>query len=65
MKNLFKSRRFKLITIILSLLLVGALICAANGNSETAQSSVVGIVPPKFQTEYPMFSERQAEMQNI
>ncbi len=44
MKNLFKSRRFKLITIILSLLLVGALICAANGNSETAQSSVVGIV---------------------
>ena len=44
MKNLFKSRRFKLITIILSLLLIGALICAANGNSETAQSSVVGIV---------------------
>lgn len=44
MKNLFKSRRFKLITIILSLLLVGALICAANGNSSTAQSSIVGII---------------------
>lgn len=44
MKNLFKSRRFKLITIILSLLLVGALICAANGNGATAQSSVVGII---------------------
>ncbi|MDE5605498.1 MAG: rod shape-determining protein MreC [Eubacterium sp.] len=44
MKNLFKSKRFKLISVILALLLVGALICAANGNSETAQSSIVGII---------------------
>ena len=44
MKNLFKSRRFKLISGIIALLLAGALICAANGNSETAQSSVVGII---------------------
>lgn len=44
MKNLFKSKRFKMISVILSLLLVGALICAANGNSETAQSSIVGII---------------------
>lgn len=44
MKNLFKSRRFKLISGIIALLLAGALICAANGNSETAQSSVIGII---------------------
>lgn len=44
MKELFKSRRFKLISGIIALLLVGALICAANGHGETAQSSVVGII---------------------
>ncbi len=44
MKNLFKSRRFKLISGIIALLLTGALICAANGNGETAQSSVIGII---------------------
>ena len=44
MKNLLKSSRFKLISIILCLLLIGALLCAANGNSATAQSSVVGII---------------------
>ena len=44
MKNLFKSRRFKLISGIIALLLAGALICAANGNGETAQSSVIGII---------------------
>lgn len=43
MKNLFKSRRFKILTGTLALLIAGALICAANGNSETAQSSIVGI----------------------
>lgn len=44
MKTLFKSKRFKLITGVIVLLLVGALICAAGGNSETAQSGIVGIV---------------------
>ncbi|MEZ3421007.1 MAG: rod shape-determining protein MreC [Eubacterium sp.] len=44
MKNLFKSRRFKILTGTLALLIAGALICAANGNSETAQSSLVGIL---------------------
>lgn len=44
MKNLFKSRRFKLISGILALLLAGALLCAANGNSETTQSSIIGII---------------------
>lgn len=44
MKNLLKSRRFKLLAGIIALLLAGALICAANGNSETAQSSIIGII---------------------
>lgn len=44
MKNLFKSRRFKILTGTLALLIAGALICAANGNSETAQSSIIGII---------------------
>lgn len=44
MKDLFKSRRFKLIMSILALLLAGMFICAANGTGETAQSSVVGII---------------------
>ena len=44
MKTLLKSKRFKLITGVIVLLLVGALICAAGGNSETAQSGIVGIV---------------------
>ena len=44
MKTLLQSKRFKLITGIIALLLVGALICAAGGNSETAQSGIVGII---------------------
>ena len=44
MKSLFQSKRFKLITGIIVLLLAGALICAAGGNSETVQSGIVGIV---------------------
>ena len=44
MKTLLQSKRFKLITGIIVLLLAGALICAAGGNSETAQSGIVGIV---------------------
>lgn len=43
MKELFKSRRFKLISGIIALLLVGALICAANGG-KTAQSGIIGAV---------------------
>lgn len=44
MKNLFKSSRFKIIVSIISLLLVGMLICAANGIGESAQSSIIGTV---------------------
>lgn len=44
MKNLFKSRAFKLIAGIIALLLAGALIAAANGHGETAQSTVIGTV---------------------
>ncbi len=44
MKDIFKSSRFKLITSILAFLLVGALIAAANGRGETAQSAVIGTV---------------------
>jgi len=44
MKEFFKSSRFKLITGIIALLLIGALICAANGRGETAQSSIIGTV---------------------
>ncbi len=44
MKTLFKSRRFKIITAVIVLLLAGALICAANGRSETVQSGVMGVV---------------------
>ena len=44
MKDIFKSSRFRLIAGILALLLIGALIAAANGRGETAQSSVIGTV---------------------
>ena len=44
MKDIFKSNRFKLIAAIMALLLVGALIAAANGHGETAQSGVIGTI---------------------
>lgn len=44
MKEFFKSSRFKLISGIIALLLVGALICAANGYGETAQSGIIGAI---------------------
>lgn len=44
MKNLLKSNRFKLIAAVIALLLVGMLLCAANGHGETAQSSIIGTV---------------------
>ena len=44
MKNIFKSSRFKLISAIIALLLVGMFLCAANGHGETAQSGIVGTV---------------------
>ena len=44
MKTLLQSKRFKLIAGIIALLLAGALICAAGGNGETAQSGIVGII---------------------
>ena len=44
MKDIFKSSRFRLIAGVLALLLIGALIAAANGRGETAQSSVIGTV---------------------
>lgn len=44
MKEFLKSSRFKLISGILALLLVGALICAVNGYGETAQSGIIGAI---------------------
>lgn len=44
MKEFLKSSRFKLISGILALLLTGALICAANGYGETAQSGIIGAI---------------------
>lgn len=71
MKQLFKSRRFKVIAGVIALLLVGALICAANGRGETAQSGIVGTIlrpqtgwHPKYQTVLLTFSEKQPAMLN-
>lgn len=44
MKNLFRSTRFKLISGIIAMLLVGALLAAIAGRGETVQSAVVGTV---------------------
>lgn len=44
MKNLFKSTRFKLISGIIGLLLVGVLLAAIAGHGETVPSAVVGTV---------------------
>ena len=44
MKNLFKTKPFKLVVSIIAVFLIGALIAAANGHGETAQSTVVGTV---------------------
>jgi rod shape-determining protein MreC len=44
MKNIFKNRVFKLIVCVIACLLLGALVAAANGYGETAQSTVVGTV---------------------
>lgn len=44
MKHLFKSTQFKLIVSIIALLLVGMLLCAINGHTETAQSTVIGTI---------------------
>lgn len=44
MKELFKSRHFKVIAAVIALLLAGALICAANGRGETAQSGIIGTI---------------------
>lgn len=42
MKNLFKTKPFKLVVSIIAVFLIGALIAAVNGHGETAQSTVVG-----------------------
>ncbi|WP_177919048.1 rod shape-determining protein MreC [uncultured Eubacterium sp.] len=44
MKSIFKSRPFKLAAAIVGFLLLGALIGAANGHGESAQSAIVGTV---------------------
>ena len=44
MKDIFKSSRFKIIASIISLLLVGMLICAASGVGESVQSGIIGTV---------------------
>lgn len=44
MKTLFKNRTFKTIIAVIVCLVLGALISAANGHGETAQSTIVGTV---------------------
>ena len=44
MKNLFKNGKFRLIGVIIALLAIGALLAAASGHGETAQSAVIGTV---------------------
>lgn len=44
MKSFFKSSRFKMVAAVIACLLLGAVISAANGHGETAQSTVVGTV---------------------
>ncbi|MBQ9516843.1 MAG: rod shape-determining protein MreC [Eubacterium sp.] len=44
MKNLFKSTRFKIVSGVIAMLLVGALLAAIAGRGETVQSTVVGTV---------------------
>lgn len=44
MKKIFKDARFKVMSVIAGLLVLGMLISAASGHSESAQSGVVGIV---------------------
>lgn len=44
MGKLFKSGKFKALVAVIALLLVGALICAANGRGTTAQSTVIGTI---------------------
>ena len=44
MKGLFKSSRFKMVVLIVALISVGALLAAATGHGETAQSTVVGTI---------------------
>lgn len=44
MKTLFKNRTFKIILSLIICLVLGALVSAANGHGETAQSTVVGTV---------------------
>ena len=44
MKHLFNSTRFKLLAGVISLLLVGMLLCAANGHTETSQSTIIGTI---------------------
>lgn len=44
MKSFFNSNRLRFIAIVLAFVLVGAIISAANGHGETAQSSVVGTI---------------------
>ena len=42
MKNLFNTKPFKMVVSIIAVFLIGALIAAANGHGETAQSTVLG-----------------------
>lgn len=44
MKQFFKSKKFKILSILVCALLLGMLFAAANGRGETAQSTVIGTV---------------------
>ena len=48
MKGFFRTKRFKLVTAIIALLLAGALLASAVGHGETAQSAVIGTVFAPF-----------------
>ena len=48
MKGIFRNSRFRLVLSIIALLLTGALLAAAGGHGETAQSAVVGTVAAPF-----------------
>ncbi len=57
MKSIFKSSRFRIITAIAGLLLLGALIAGLFGHSETAQSTVVGTILSPFHYVAEKFGE--------
>lgn len=44
MKDLFKNTRLKIVFTAVVMLIIGMLLCAVNGHSETAQSTIIGTI---------------------